>query len=198
MCSFDLPVERSLIMKYVRAGIALLLVLGVSALIGDWPVLGQQSGLPESPDPFVGNFNRYVQGQGPSAKPRDPEMAKALGEESSAYREVEKLMRDYKRTDDADERGKIKTKLAAALTKQFDAQQKRRDLELARVEAQLKKLRALMTKRGEERKTIIDRRVEQMVRDAEGLGWAPPPAPSTLFPSGDSVPLTSASAPKNQ
>jgi hypothetical protein len=128
-------------------------------------------------------------------QPRDPEMAKILNAEASADREVKSLMREYKRTEDADARGKIKTKLTAALAKQFDAQQKRRDLELTRVEAQLKKLRDLMKKRGEERKTIIDHRVEQLVRDAEGLGWAPPPGPSGLVPSGNYIPRSPERAP---
>jgi hypothetical protein len=180
MCSFDLCVERSLIMNYVRVGIALPLVLGLSALIVAWPVLGQG---PATSTPQPGGsdtFNPFGQSQ-----PRDPEMAKVVGDEVSANREVQGLMRDYKRTENADERDKIKTKLTAALAKQFDAQQKRRDLELARVEAQLKKLRELMKKRGEERKTIIDRRVDQLVRDAEGLGWAPPPGPTDNLPAGN-------------
>jgi hypothetical protein len=34
-----------------------------------------------------------------------------------------------------------------------------------------------MKKRDEERKTIIDKRLDQIVREAEGLGWSPPPGP---------------------
>jgi hypothetical protein len=168
--------KRRLVMKNVRAGIALTLVLGLSALIGVWPALGQQpaGGMLPS-DPSVGR--NWAIGQSIKGQPQDPEMAKLYRAEASADRDVQSLMHDYKRTEDADERGKIKTKLAAALAKQFDAQQKRRDLELSRVEAQLKKLRELMKKRDEERKTIIDRRVDQLVRDAEGLGWAPPAGP---------------------
>jgi hypothetical protein len=153
---------------------ALMLVLGLSLLVGTWPVRGQQT----SSTPLVGDKLAH-DGMTFAGRPRDPEMVKLLEAEGKADQEVQKLMTDYKRTEDAEERGKIKTKLIEALSKQFDAQQKRRDLELSRVEAQLKKLRELMKKRGEERKTIIDRRVDQLVRDAEGLGWAPPPGPSS-------------------
>ncbi len=167
-------------MKYVRLGAALSLVLGLSALVGAWPVRAQQSADRASVDIVSSASPFYGQGQ-----KRDPEMAKLLDAEGRADREVQKLMVDYKRTEDADERGKIKTKLGDALSKQFDAQQKRRDLELTRVEARLKKLRELMKKRGEERKTIIERRVDQLVRDAEGLGWAPPPGPGSSYSTGN-------------
>ncbi len=173
-------------MKYVRVGIALPLVLGLSALLVSWPAHGQQApgALPAlaGPSDVTNPF-----GMTPMGQHRDPAMAKLINEESKASQEVQALLRDYKRTEDADKRGEIKTKLSAALAKQFDAQQKRRDLELVRVETQLKKLRELMKKRGDERKTIIDRRVDQLVRDAEGLGWAPPPGPSSFFPTGNAL-----------
>jgi hypothetical protein len=174
-------------MKYVRVGIALPLVLGLCALLVSWPAHGQQApgALPPSagPNDVTNPFGLPTM----MGQHRDPEMVKLINEESKANQEVHGLLRDYKRTEDADKRGEIKTKLTAALAKQFDAQQKRRDLELARVEAQLKKLRELMKKRGDERKTIIDRRVDQLVRDAEGLGWAPPPGPSSFFPAGNNL-----------
>jgi hypothetical protein len=110
---------------------------------------------------------------------QDEEMAKLLKEEASAEREVNSLLVRYRGTEDEAEKTKLKTSLNAALVKQFDAQQKRREVELVRLEAKLKKVRELMKKRGEERKTIIDKRLDQLVREAEGLGWAPPPGPQT-------------------
>jgi hypothetical protein len=111
-------------------------------------------------------------------------MNKLLTGEATAAREVASLVAAYGKTEDKDERKKIETKLATALANQFDLQQKRRELELSRAEAQMKKLRELMRKRTEERKTIIDKRLEQLVREAEGLGWAPPPSPRTSSTSG--------------
>jgi hypothetical protein len=183
MCSFDFPSERSLVMKCVRSVFALSLVLGLFTLVAAWPALGQPS--VTTPVPAGGLAPVSPFGQWVGGKPQDPEMAKIHEAEASAHREVQSLMREYKATEDADKRDKIKTKLSAALAKQFDAQQKRRDLELTRVETQLKKLRELMKKRGEERKTIIERRVDQLVRDAEGLGWAPPPGPATANPAAE-------------
>jgi hypothetical protein len=45
-------------------------------------------------------------------------------------------------------------------------------------------VRELMTKRSQERKVIIDKRLDQLVREAEGLGWAPPPGPRSGSPFG--------------
>jgi hypothetical protein len=120
---------------------------------------------------------------------RDPELEKLHGEEASAANEVSRLVAEYSRTEDEKDKEKVKTRLATALAKQFDAQQKRRDVELARLEAQLNKLRALMKKRGEERKPIIDRRLDQLVREAVGLGWAPPAGPRPQPGASHSLPL---------
>jgi len=107
-----------------------------------------------------------------------------LGEEGNLERETANLVEEYSRTEDEAQRGKTRAKLAETLQKQFDLQQKRRDLEVARIEAQLKKLRDIMRKRGESRQTIIDKRLDQLLREAEGLGWTPPhgtPGPQNVL-----------------
>jgi hypothetical protein len=103
--------------------------------------------------------------------PNDPEMQKLLGEEGKSEREAEGLVREYANKENASDRAKIKAKLTEVLGKQFDAQQARRDAELSRLEAQVKKLRELMKKRSEARQTIVDKRLDQLISAAEGLGW---------------------------
>jgi hypothetical protein len=161
--------------KSVRAAIALL-ALSVFVLFLCWPARGQ-TGLPAWAQSESGTAMTTGQGgQGLMfrGQSRDPELDKLMTLEAKAGQEVDGLVAQYGRVEEA-ARAKLKEKLASALAKQFDAQQKRRDLELARVEARLKKLREVMRKRGEERKTIIDKRLDQLVREAEGLGWSPPP-----------------------
>jgi hypothetical protein len=110
--------------------------------------------------------------------PQDPELSALLKEESKSAAEAARSMKDYAAADNEDKRAKIKTKVQEALGKQFDAQQKRRDLELTRLEAQTKKLRELMKKRSDARTTIIEKRLDQLLREADGLGWASPHGPS--------------------
>jgi hypothetical protein len=105
----------------------------------------------------------------------DPELAKFFAAERNLEREAAKLVREYGATDKDGERTKLKAKLEEVLAKQFDAQQKRRDLELTRLETQLKKLRELMKKRSEAQQIIVEKRLDQLLREADGLGWTAPP-----------------------
>jgi hypothetical protein len=105
----------------------------------------------------------------------DAEMDKLVQEEAATEREVAALIESYTHTEGDKGRSDIKSKVATALEKEFDLQQKRRDLELSRVEARLKKVRELMKKRSEARQSIIDKRLDQLLREADGLGWTPPP-----------------------
>jgi hypothetical protein len=105
----------------------------------------------------------------------DPEMNKLHNEETNAERLVTKLVDQYVRAEGDAQRAKIKTDLSAALAKSFDLQQQRRSLELTHVEARLKKVREVMQKRSDARQTIIDKRLDQVLREAYGLGWTSPP-----------------------
>ena len=106
------------------------------------------------------------------AKPADPQMQEALNEESAAKHTVAGLVERYGQTENEKDRTELKSQLAKALGDEFVAQQKRRSLELDRVEAQLKKVRDVLRKRAEEQQTIVDKRLDQVVREAEGLGWS--------------------------
>jgi hypothetical protein len=155
-------------MTYARSAAVLAIGLVALTLSSAPPAPGQQSSLPAL---STNHQDRFSQG----GENKDPELDKLTAGEAQAAREVAKLAAEYAKTEDEAERAKIKPKLAAALSTQFDQQQKRRELELARAEAQLKKVRELMKRRGEERKTIIDKRLDQVLREAEGLGWSLPP-----------------------
>jgi polyhydroxyalkanoate synthesis regulator phasin len=72
---------------------------------------------------------------------------------------------------EGESRDKIKAKLSETLDQQFDIRQKRHEDELKALEDQVKKLRDMVQKRKDNRREIIGKRFEQLVRDAEGLGW---------------------------
>jgi hypothetical protein len=81
------------------------------------------------------------------------------------------LLAKYTATEDSDEKAKVVEQLTAAVGEQFDARQGIRQQELKRLEEQLKKLRALHDRRATEKSQIIEDRVKQLLRDADGLGW---------------------------
>ena len=67
--------------------------------------------------------------------------------------------------------GLLKTKLSDLLEKQFDQRQKRHEDEIKQLEAQIKKLKDLVEKRQENRREIITARLNQIVKESQGLGW---------------------------
>ena len=71
---------------------------------------------------------------------------------------------------DADKE-KLKAKLVENLEKQFDLKRKRQEAEVEALENQVKKLKDMVRVRGENRRQIISDRLEQILRDAQGLGW---------------------------
>ncbi|HWY88937.1 MAG TPA: hypothetical protein VNX28_19645 [Gemmataceae bacterium] len=105
---------------------------------------------------------------------QDPEIRKLHNEEATLEREAAGVVKEYIKTDNEAQRGKLKTKLSDVLAKEFDLQQKRREIELARLETHMKKLRDMMNKRNTARRTIVEQRLDQLLREAEGLGWNAP------------------------
>jgi hypothetical protein len=85
--------------------------------------------------------------------------------------ESEQLARQLAQAKSDDDRDKLKAKLGEVLGKQFDQRQRRHQAEIQALEAQVKKLRDLVEKRQENRREIIARRLEQILRESQGLGW---------------------------
>ena len=92
-------------------------------------------------------------------------------EEANLAREAEELGRKLGDAKGSEDRSKIKTQLTEVLEKQFDLRQKRHQDEIKELEAKVKKLKDLVDKRQENRKEIVAKRLDQIMSDAEGLGW---------------------------
>lgn len=104
----------------------------------------------------------------------DPQSAQLHAAESKLAQSARKLLAQYSSSEDTTERTKIRGQLRGALETQFDLQRKHRERELVQLEEKLKKLNDLLRKRNEARQTIIDRRLDQLTVDADGLGWQEP------------------------
>jgi hypothetical protein len=92
-------------------------------------------------------------------------------ESSALVNEASVLLRKLAAADSDANRSAIKTQLKENLGKQFDARQKRHEQEIKTLEEKVKKLKELVLRRQESRDEIISRRLDQVLRDAEGLGW---------------------------
>jgi hypothetical protein len=101
----------------------------------------------------------------------DPAARKLHGEESELARSADELVHQLAAAKTDSEKDKVKTKLSEVLEKQFDLRQQRHAMEIAALEGQLKRLQDMVQKRQEGRRDIVSKRLDQLVREAQGLGW---------------------------
>ncbi len=92
-------------------------------------------------------------------------------EEMELAGRAEELARKLGEASPETDKSKIKAQLKDVLEKQFDLRQKRHLDEIKALEAKVKKLKDLVEKRQENRGEIVAKRIDQILSDAEGLGW---------------------------
>ncbi len=88
-----------------------------------------------------------------------------------------RLAQQYVKTTKQDEKKKILEKLTEVLNQQFDQHIQQQQKELEELEKQIADLRTLLKKRTDAKTKIVQRRIDQLVQDAEGLGWNSPASP---------------------
>ena len=72
------------------------------------------------------------------------------------------------------DRKKLTDAIRQKLVKQFDQAHQTQLKELKKLEDRVTKIRSTLQTRASEREKIVDLRLTQLLREAEGLGWAPP------------------------
>jgi hypothetical protein len=92
----------------------------------------------------------------------DPEMEKLMQIDFKLDHESHELAEEY-RIADKDKKDEIKKNLADTVNKQFEARQKRRALEVERLDAEIKKIRASIEKRTAAKQQIVDRRIAELL-----------------------------------
>jgi hypothetical protein len=120
--------------------------------------------------PYVERQNLFRQDTGwysPFVGPQN-EMTQA---EFGLARKANELKKMLERAKDDTQRADIRAKLSKTLADQFDLRQKRHNQEIDALERQVAKLKELVRKRQESRSEIISRRVEEIQREVDGLGW---------------------------
>jgi hypothetical protein len=82
-----------------------------------------------------------------------------------------KLTQRYIKAEKAEEKQEIRTKLKDLVSQQFDDRMEQQKKELESLEKELTDLRALLKKRQDAKGAIVDRRIDQLIEDAQGMGW---------------------------
>jgi hypothetical protein len=80
-------------------------------------------------------------------------------------------LRKWKEAKNEAERNQVKDELQKDLAKQFQANLHKQEIEIAQLEAKVQKLRGQLELRRSKQEEIIDFHMQQLLRDAEGLGW---------------------------
>ncbi|HVX11480.1 MAG TPA: hypothetical protein VHC22_09885 [Pirellulales bacterium] len=164
---------------------------------------GGFGGAPVAPTPGTGNLFAQPSVHAPESHAwpaGDAETDELLRQDQQLEQEVQTLAHQLADSNDDKQRAELKDKLSQTLDKQFDTQQKLRELEVSRIEARVQRLRELIRKRTDSRRKIIDNRFEQLLNDADGLGWTsgakagpqywrPSITPAPFAPAGGNVPV---------
>jgi hypothetical protein len=111
----------------------------------------------------------------PGMNPDDPEVDEIdlmdMGWEERHKRVQQAILRQYVEAKEEAKRASLKSFLQRAVLEEFEDRQHSRKLELMRMENELKRLLDLHKNREQRKDRIVTGRVEQLIRDAEGLGW---------------------------
>ncbi|MBR5710148.1 MAG: hypothetical protein IKX40_05275 [Thermoguttaceae bacterium] len=140
------------------------------------PGSGRPEGRPEAPGserkhgdmlpppPPTGPFQNWDQ-----LEKSDPELFKLLKLDAELDRTTRQLTMQYRQTVDADSKAEIGAQLAETVAKHFDVRQKRRALELERLEKELNRMKELFEKRNDSRDKIIEQRLKELKGEEESL-----------------------------
>jgi flagellar motility protein MotE (MotC chaperone) len=138
--------------------------IACSWAVAQTPVPTQQPTPAVAPtiDPITRPFQVQVGGFGGGSK--DPQASK--------------LAKQYVTAEKEDQKKEIRKRLTDSLAKQFDQHVQQQQKELENLEKQIASLRTVLKKRQDSKTSIVERRVEQLILEADGMGWNVPSTPS--------------------
>ncbi len=91
--------------------------------------------------------------------------------------EASQFAQRYVKAEKEEDKRDLRKKMDDVLSKQFDQHMQQQTNELKELEKQIDQLKATLRKRQEAKETIVRRRAEQLINEAEGLGWTAPSSP---------------------
>jgi hypothetical protein len=86
-------------------------------------------------------------------------------------RDTRKLVDQWKASKEPAERDRVEKALRQTLTSEFNARLTAHEREIKELEEKVRQLRARLNLRREKQDEIVDHRLQQLLRDAQGLGW---------------------------
>jgi len=119
---------------------------------------------------------------------------------------VSELVEKWKQAQNKSDRDKVQQALHTALKEQFQARLDAHEKEIERLEAEVKRLRDQLELRRKKQEEIVEFRLQQLLREAQGLGWGtehvsrtgpnPPAVSDYNFTIGNRMPMTPGTQPR--
>jgi hypothetical protein len=106
----------------------------------------------------------------------------------SSQSESGQLAKQYVEAKKDEEKKEVRKHLTEVLSHQFDQHIQEQQKELEDLDKQIAQLRTVLKKRLDAKSTIVERRLEQLIQEAEGLGWNAPRSPQFLNQQGSFFP----------
>jgi hypothetical protein len=106
-----------------------------------------------------------------AAVQRDEEGEKLAQLNGTLGAEIQQLAQKLRVADDEEVAEESEKALNEKVGQQFDVRQQMRERQLAALEAQVERLRNVHNERADQRDRIVRDRVQQLIREAQGLGW---------------------------
>ena len=103
-----------------------------------------------------------------SSWPVEYRLRSATGEHE---RKVRDLVRDWKAAGTEDVRSEAEENLRKALAEEFAARMAQHEQQVEELEARVRELREQLDRRREKQSEIIEFRFQELLREAQGLGW---------------------------
>ena len=118
-----------------------------------------------------GRYSFYPYTNRPRPRKPDPEMEKLLEQDAKMEQQAHVFAKQFREAEDQPQRAKVRGNVEVLTKEHFDLRQKRRELELSRLEEQLERVRASIKKRNEVKDLIIQRRVARLLGEEDDLAF---------------------------
>jgi hypothetical protein len=109
-------------------------------------------------------------GPGGEGPPDDPEMRELMKQDVDLDRQTREVAA-HLRESRGDDRAKLKSQLTELANKHFDVRQKRRALQLKRLEEELNRLREAIAKRHASRESIVENHIKELTGEPRDLDF---------------------------
>jgi hypothetical protein len=132
---------------------------------------GGRGGYGGGPGAMMGGVDARWNTPGLAPVERDQEGEKLAQLNGTLGAEIQQLAQKLRDADDEEVAGETEKALNEKVGQQFDVRQQMRERQLAALEAQVERLRNVHNERADQRDRIVRDRVQQLIREAQGLGW---------------------------